>query len=298
MVSTTSSVSIGETIIAVDVVRDTASIRTGLSGRESLPLKNGMLFIFPRPKQYRFWMKDMLFPIDIIWIRGNFVVGITEYVENIFDRLHPRFYKAPEKTDCVLEVNAGFAEKKKIHIGDKVIFNNVYRDFLIVQAGQHEKNVWNIFIEKNQPIVGAFLETWEWGEFQEKLGHETKYYFVKEKNTVVAIFMLTFYPLPFGLCYGYASRGPVIAKNRVEEEIKYFEILKAIQRWAKKELPSLVFTAGAITYISFGRHSLLWFQEAFIPCSAASQYTYFFRTDRGRNIGSVSLIDQIKYRAR
>jgi lipid II:glycine glycyltransferase (peptidoglycan interpeptide bridge formation enzyme)/uncharacterized membrane protein (UPF0127 family) len=235
------SVHIKKTSIPVEVSKDTGSIRKGLSGRDSLKPGCGMLFVFPRPKQYRFWMRNMNFPLDIIWIREGKVVAITEGVKNEFDQSHPFFYKAPQKVDRVLEVNAGFAKRKGVSVGDPVTYENVGHDFDIVAAKESEKNTWNQFIEKNQQIVGAFLETWEWGDFQKSLGLRTRHYFIKEKDEIVAVFILSFYKLPFGQSYGYMPRGPVIAKERIAEEVEHFEILKAIQEWAKKELKHLIF---------------------------------------------------------
>lgn len=104
-------------------VRDTAAGRAqGLSGRESLGENEGMLFLFGSPDNYGFWMKDMQFPIDIIWIREGNVVGITERAapepgKNMF-RL--TVYHPPTPADAALEIGAGVAARYGIKAGDAV----------------------------------------------------------------------------------------------------------------------------------------------------------------------------------
>ena len=108
--------------IPVEVVKTQAEVEKGLSGRASLDSKSGMLFIFSKPDYYRFWMPDMNFPIDIIWIREDRIVGISPDVSNEFDPANPKFYTPPRPADRVLEVNAGFAQKKNIRVGNPFTF--------------------------------------------------------------------------------------------------------------------------------------------------------------------------------
>lgn len=97
----------------------------GLSGRPGLDADKGMLFIFPEPGTYSFWMPDMNFPIDIIWINDSKVVDISADVPNDFDPADPVFYRPAVPAQYVLEVNAGFAKRMGIDIGDDVIFANI-----------------------------------------------------------------------------------------------------------------------------------------------------------------------------
>lgn len=113
-------ISINNVTIRAEVADTIGKQQKGLSGREGLGEKDGMLFIFGLPSQHGFWMKDMKFPIDIIWLRDGKVVEITENLPP------PRGFEAPtsvtskELVDTVLEVNAGFARKYAIKIGDLV----------------------------------------------------------------------------------------------------------------------------------------------------------------------------------
>lgn len=117
---TSPRVQIGATIIPVEIAKGATAVQKGLSGRLSLASDTGMFFIFKNPGIYSFWMPQMHFPIDIIWIADGRVVGIEHEVSNEFNPLHPRTYTPPEPVKYVLEVNAGFANAKGIQIGDAV----------------------------------------------------------------------------------------------------------------------------------------------------------------------------------
>lgn len=95
----------------------------GLSGRPSLPAYGGMLFLFDAPGRYGIWMKDMRFPIDILWIRNGVVVDIEEHAPppkaNTPDQALP-VYEPEGDADMVLEVQSGFASTHDIVIGDEV----------------------------------------------------------------------------------------------------------------------------------------------------------------------------------
>ena len=113
---------IGPTHIQVTLAKTDEEKQKGLSGMSLLGDNNGMLFIFSQPYIYRFWMKDMMFPIDIIWINDSKIVDISHNVPNNFDIVGPQFYKPRAPASFVLEVNAGFAAKKGVKIGDAVSF--------------------------------------------------------------------------------------------------------------------------------------------------------------------------------
>jgi uncharacterized protein len=114
-------VRVGEAPSVTVELADTESLRaSGLSGRASLEEHQGMLFLFDAPGYYTFWMKDMRFPLDLIWINGETVVGVTKNA--LPEGTHPvQLYTPPLPADAVLEVNAGFAEVYGIKTGDMVL---------------------------------------------------------------------------------------------------------------------------------------------------------------------------------
>ncbi|MEJ2347940.1 MAG: DUF192 domain-containing protein [Patescibacteria group bacterium] len=117
-------INISDTKIQVETARSDVERKKGLSKRESLGDKEGMLFIFPQKNiQPPFWMKDMKFAIDIIWIDDGKVVQIDENIpapETGIPDEDLVFYTANQPVDYVLEVKAGFVEKNNIEKGDSV----------------------------------------------------------------------------------------------------------------------------------------------------------------------------------
>lgn len=87
----------------------------GLGGRKSLPNNRGMLFLFETPALYSFWMADMRFPIDIIWIDEN--KKIIAISENISPDTYPLSFSPSDPVKYVLEVNAGWTKKNEVEIG-------------------------------------------------------------------------------------------------------------------------------------------------------------------------------------
>lgn len=93
----------------------------GLSDKSSMPQDYGMLFSFATPDYYSFWMRDMKFPIDMIFIKDNHIVTIYSNAQppkSKDDSLV--IYKPEEPADAVLEINAGLAEKYSFKKGDEV----------------------------------------------------------------------------------------------------------------------------------------------------------------------------------
>jgi len=102
-------------------VADTPSLRSkGLSGKKVLDTNNGMIFVFDEPGLYSFWMKDMLFSIDIIWFNEN--REVIDVWENAHPFSYPKSYAPEQMAKYVLEVSAGFSENFGIKNGDKLEF--------------------------------------------------------------------------------------------------------------------------------------------------------------------------------
>ena len=98
----------------------------GLSKKKMLEKNAGMLFLFEKPDYYSFWMKNMQFPIDIIYIRNDRIVTVHKNVKppkNPNDKLP--LYNSKEPSDTVLEINAGLSEKYNFKVGDMVELKNV-----------------------------------------------------------------------------------------------------------------------------------------------------------------------------
>jgi len=103
--------------ISVVVANTPALQERGLSGVESLRENEGMLFIFPTPARDGFWMKDMLFPIDIIWFDAD--QKIVDMWENALPSSYPEIRTPRQDAQYVLEVPAGFVQAHNIQKGQK-----------------------------------------------------------------------------------------------------------------------------------------------------------------------------------
>lgn len=112
-----SSIKIGQNTWNIEIANETNERIQGLSGRESLELNKGLLFIFPQEDFHSIWMKDMEFPIDIIWFDSDF--KIVDLKMNISPSTYPEIFKPQALSRYVLEVNALEAERAGIKIGSK-----------------------------------------------------------------------------------------------------------------------------------------------------------------------------------
>lgn len=109
----------GSKDIVADVVSDEQARAKGLGGRPYLEDNTGMLFVFPVADYYTFWMKDMIFAIDIIWLNKDMrVVDIKERVE---PSTYPnQSFKPRQKASYVLEVSSGDVSAANLKIGDTI----------------------------------------------------------------------------------------------------------------------------------------------------------------------------------
>ena len=91
----------------------------GLMGKQSLPKNSGMIFIFPDEKNRGFWMKNVLIPLDIIFMDSKGHINeITTMKPCPKDAEVCPTYTSKEPARFAIEVNAGFAVKNRIIEGD------------------------------------------------------------------------------------------------------------------------------------------------------------------------------------
>lgn len=106
--------------IKAELATSSEQLEKGLSGRSSLALDAGMLFVFSEVATRGFWMRNMSFPIDIVWVDKNKnVIGITEDVD---PDTYPNIFFPPSPVKYVLELNAGYADKNGIASGTPLTF--------------------------------------------------------------------------------------------------------------------------------------------------------------------------------
>lgn len=108
------------------VAKNPKDKKIGLSKYSSIPQNFGMIFLFDKPDFYSFWMKDMKFPIDIIFIGGGKIVTIHKDIKPpASPNENPPIYNSSEPADTVLEINAGLSEKYGFKNGEDVKINNL-----------------------------------------------------------------------------------------------------------------------------------------------------------------------------
>lgn len=112
---------IRDAVIAAERADTSEKRAEGLGGRETMEANAGMFFVFDKADFYPFWMKDMKFPLDIIWIGEDFT--ITDIQENIQPETFPQTFVSDVPSRYVLEVHAGFSTTNGFVAGDRVLLD-------------------------------------------------------------------------------------------------------------------------------------------------------------------------------
>lgn len=110
-----------DTVFIADIAATPALREQGLSGKTGLLDNHVMMFIFPSADKYGFWMKDMLFNIDIVWTDQN---GTIVHIEDdLSPDTYPTAYYPKQPAQLVFEFKAGTANAINMKIGDKINFD-------------------------------------------------------------------------------------------------------------------------------------------------------------------------------
>jgi len=112
----TETITLGKTPVQVEVADTDASRTQGLSDRTSLGSDNGMLFVFDTPQIPGFWMKDMNFSLDMVWIGvDNSIIKIDK---NVAPDTYPAIFYPPSEVNNVIELPAGFSDAHSLQVGE------------------------------------------------------------------------------------------------------------------------------------------------------------------------------------
>ena len=112
------TIQLGGQTVHVDVADTPALREKGLGGRAGLAEGQGMLFVFQQDGLYAFWMKDMSFAIDIIWLNSD--GKIVYRAQSVSPDTYPQAFRPDSPSRYVVELPAGFAKEYNLHIGDQV----------------------------------------------------------------------------------------------------------------------------------------------------------------------------------
>lgn len=97
-----------------------AKRQKGLSNQEELPSGQGMLFVFEKSAKPCFWMKDMNFPVDILWFDAQ--KKLVYQALYALPASYPESFCSDSDARYVVELNAGEAARLKLQLGDMLDF--------------------------------------------------------------------------------------------------------------------------------------------------------------------------------
>jgi uncharacterized membrane protein (UPF0127 family) len=111
----------GNVEVFVEIADSPEKMREGLMFRESLPEDSGMLFIFEGEAIRSFWMKNTLLPLDMIFINSELEIVHIEKDVQPCESDPCRTYSSQLPAEYVIEVNAGFSQRKDLNAGDSLL---------------------------------------------------------------------------------------------------------------------------------------------------------------------------------
>lgn len=120
--STRGQLSVNSESWNVEIASTASQKENGLSNRQALRYREGMLFVFDKSDYQKFWMKDMLISLDIIFFDENWKIILIE--KNLSAKTFPKTFGDTVKSKFVLEVNGGEASSAGLQVGDQAIFVN------------------------------------------------------------------------------------------------------------------------------------------------------------------------------
>lgn len=118
-------VSVNDHSFNVEIAKSDKEKQIGLSEKDILGENDGMLFVFDNLDYHSFWMRNMKFPIDIIYINGTNVNTIFRNASPSSSNKDLIIYQPKEKSDKVFEVNSGTADKYNIKEGTSLDISNL-----------------------------------------------------------------------------------------------------------------------------------------------------------------------------
>lgn len=108
-------------IFSVELAQTAAEQIRGLSGRPTLGQAEGLLFVYATSTTPRFWMKEMNFPLDLIWLDQD--KKVVEITPDLSPNTYPQTFSPQTPVRYVLEVAAGTAAKNNLKPGDLIHFS-------------------------------------------------------------------------------------------------------------------------------------------------------------------------------
>lgn len=117
--------------LMAQIAKSDAELDRGLGGRRCIGDSQAMLFVFSSLDKHAFWMKDMQFPIDIVWLDES--RKIVDFRENVTPDTYPEAFIPSTSAQYVIELSAGGVKRYSLGKGDVVDIKNL----LSLGAGYH-----------------------------------------------------------------------------------------------------------------------------------------------------------------
>ncbi len=108
---------VGKTPLRVELVEKLEDQERGLMFRTSLPENEGMLFVYKRPQEMSFWMKNTFIPLDIAFVGADGRILNIHHARPLDETI---LYRSAGEAKYVIETNQGWFEKNGIRPGDRV----------------------------------------------------------------------------------------------------------------------------------------------------------------------------------
>ena len=116
----TKEITINNVVIKIEIATTLEDQKQGLSDRESLNIDAGLLFVYDNYEVRNFWMKDMNFPLDILWIKDSSIVGFEQNIPIFNSQGQVNRIGSKVPVNRVLELNSGYIRKNGFKVGDQV----------------------------------------------------------------------------------------------------------------------------------------------------------------------------------
>lgn len=112
---------IGDGVFTATVVKTEADRERGLSGTSRLAANKAMLFVFDSDNRWPIWMKDMNYPIDVVWLNSS--QQVVYVVKDAVPESYPKQFTPPTPARYVIELAAGTVNMKSIRVGSQAVFD-------------------------------------------------------------------------------------------------------------------------------------------------------------------------------
>lgn len=121
LLSSQTTVRLGDGVFQASLATTSQTREKGLSGTDQLAPDQAMLFVFDTNDRWGIWMKDMRYPIDVVWLDEEKQVVYS--VSNMDPDSYPQVFTPSQAARYVVEFAAGTIASKAIHAGSQAQFS-------------------------------------------------------------------------------------------------------------------------------------------------------------------------------